>query len=106
MRSLHQDLSEFVAVAVEGLSSWLAEQEVRDSSPGLTATISEIGYLLLPCRDMAERSLKRHKSLKQLTNLSECNISFDHMTLTYFQKNFNMTPNFFYCKRSYHIWHV
>ena len=41
------------------LSSWLAEQEVRGSIAGLVATISEIGYLLLPCRDMAERSLKR-----------------------------------------------
>ena len=33
--------------------------------PGLAATISEIGYLLLPSRDMAERSLKRRKSSKQ-----------------------------------------
>ena len=30
--------------------------------------VSEIGYLLLPSRDMAERSLKRHKSSKQPTN--------------------------------------
>ena len=29
-----------------------------DSIPGLTATISEIGYLLLPSRDMAEILLK------------------------------------------------
>ena len=43
------------------LSSWLAE-------PGLTTTISEIGYLLSPSRDMAERSLKRRKSSKQPTN--------------------------------------
>ena len=35
------------------------EQEIRVSIPGLIATISEIGYLLLPSRDMAERSLKR-----------------------------------------------
>ena len=32
--------------------------------PGLAATISEIGYLLLPSRDMAERSLKRRKFSK------------------------------------------
>ena len=32
------------------------------------ATISEIGYLLHPSRDMAERSLKRRKSSKQPTN--------------------------------------
>ena len=38
------------------LSSWIAEQEVRDSIPGLAATISEIEYLLLPSRDMAEKS--------------------------------------------------
>ena len=53
------------------LSSWLAEQEVRDSIPGLAATVLEIGYLLLPIRDIAERSLKRHKSSKQPTNPTE-----------------------------------
>ena len=47
---------------VKWLSSWLAEQEVRGSIPGLTSTISEIGYLQLSSRDMAERSLKRRKS--------------------------------------------
>ena len=35
------------AVAVKWLSCWLAEQEFRGSIPGLAATISEIGYLLL-----------------------------------------------------------
>ena len=34
----------------------------RGSIPGLAASISEIGYLLLPSRDMAEISLKRRKS--------------------------------------------
>ena len=53
--------NEFGAAVVYWLSSWLAEQEVRGSIPGLAATISEIGYLLLPSRDMAERSLKRRK---------------------------------------------
>ena len=32
------------------------EQEVRGSIPGFAATILEIGYLLLPSRDMAEIS--------------------------------------------------
>ena len=36
--------------------------------PGLANTISEIGYRLLPCRNMAEISLKRRKSSKQPTN--------------------------------------
>ena len=36
----------------------------RGSIPGLVATISKIGYLLLSSRDMAERSLKRRKSSK------------------------------------------
>ena len=49
------------------MGSWLAEQEVRGSIPGLAATISEIGYLLLPNRDMTERSLKRRKSSKTTT---------------------------------------
>ena len=41
------------------------------SIPGLDATISEIGYLLLPSRDMAEISLNRRKSSKQpITNQS------------------------------------
>ena len=38
-------------------ASWLAEQELRGSIPGLAATISEI-YILLPSRDMAEIPLK------------------------------------------------
>ena len=59
----------FEVAAVEyWLSSLLAEQEVQSSIPGLAATISEIGYLLLPSRDMAERLLKRRKSSKQPTN--------------------------------------
>ena len=35
--------------------------EVRGSSPCLATTISEIGYLLLPSRDMAEILLQRRK---------------------------------------------
>ena len=46
----------------EWLSSWLAEQEVRGSIPRLATWISEIGYLPLPSRDMAEIPLKRRKS--------------------------------------------
>ena len=38
------------------------------SIPGLVATISELGYLLLPSCDMTERSLMRRKSSKQPTN--------------------------------------
>ena len=40
----------------------------RGSISGLAATISEISYLLLPSRDMAERSLKRRKCSKQPTS--------------------------------------
>ena len=50
------------------LSSWLAEQEVRGSIPHLATLISEIGYLRLPSRDMAEIPLKRRKSSIQRTN--------------------------------------
>ena len=42
----------------EWLSSWLAEQEDKGSISGLSE-FSEIGYLLLPSRDMAERLLNR-----------------------------------------------
>ena len=38
------------AAVAEWLSSWLAEQEDWGSFPGL-----EIGYLLLPSRDMKDR---------------------------------------------------
>ena len=38
--------------------SWLAEQGVWGSNPGLATLISEIRYLLLPSRDMTERWLK------------------------------------------------
>ena len=40
----------------------IVDQEVRGSISGLAATISEIGYLLLPRRDMAERLLKMAKA--------------------------------------------
>ena len=52
---------------VEWLSSWLVEQGVRGSIPGLATYISEVGYLLLPSRDMAEIPLKRRKSSIQPT---------------------------------------
>ena len=39
---------------VKWLRSFLAEQKVRGSIPGLAATISEIGYRLLPIRDMTK----------------------------------------------------
>ena len=56
------------ATVAEWLSSWLAEQEVRGLIPGLATWISEIGYLLLPSRDMAEIPLKRRKSSILPTN--------------------------------------
>ena len=39
------------------LSSLLAEREVRGSIPSLATKILEIGFLLLPSRDMTEISL-------------------------------------------------
>ena len=46
------------AAVVKWLSCWLAEQAMWSSISGLTATISEIGYYLLPpSHDMAEISL-------------------------------------------------
>ena len=44
-----------------GKNSWLTEQEVRGSIPVLAATISEIGYLMLQSRDMAEISLLKQR---------------------------------------------
>ena len=56
------------AAVVERLSSKLVEQEVRVSISGLATWISEIGYLLLPSRDMAEILLKRRISAIHPTN--------------------------------------
>ena len=50
------------------LSSWHAEQEVRVRFPTLPLEFSEIGYLLLPSRNMAEIPLKWRKSSIQPTN--------------------------------------
>ena len=55
-------------MVVEWLSYWLPGQEVRGSIPRLATWISEIGFLLLPSRDMAELPLKRRKSSIQPTN--------------------------------------
>ena len=55
-------------MVAEWLSSCLAEQEVRGSIPRLATWISEIGYLMLPSRDIAEIPLKRRKSSIQPTN--------------------------------------
>ena len=50
------------AAVVEWLSSWFAKQKVRGSIPGLATWISEIGYLLLPSRDVAQKyRLKQFK---------------------------------------------
>ena len=46
---------------IEWSSSWLVEQVVRGSSPGLVTLISEIWYLLLQSRDMTERLLNLRK---------------------------------------------
>ena len=56
------------AAVVEWLCSWLAEQEVPGWIPGLATWILEIGYFLLPSRDMAEIPLKRRESSIQPTN--------------------------------------
>ena len=55
---------------VRWLSFRIAEKEVRGSIHSLAATILEIGYLLIPSRDIAEILLKRRKSSKQSTNQS------------------------------------
>ena len=56
------------------------EQEIRGSIPGLAATISEIGYLLLPSRDVAEISLKRRKFWKQINENEKLILNFKKIT--------------------------
>ena len=58
-------------MVVQWFSSWLAGQKVRGSIPGLAASISEIGYLMLLSRDLNEISLKLkliRKTTQQPTN--------------------------------------
>ena len=43
---------------MEWLSSWIAEQEVQGSNPGLDTSILEIGYLQLLSPNMTERLLQ------------------------------------------------
>ena len=43
----------------------LAEQVVRDSNQGLSTSISKIGHILVPSRDMTERLLMRQTSSQQ-----------------------------------------
>ena len=57
------------AAMAEWLSSWPAEPEVRGSIPGFATKISEIAYLLLRSRDMAEIPLKRRKSTNNQPNI-------------------------------------
>ena len=47
------------AAVAKWLSSWLEEQEDRVRFLALPLEFSEIGYLLLPSPDMAERLLNR-----------------------------------------------
>ena len=49
------------AAVAEWLSSWLAEQGTGVRFPASSLEFSEIGYLLLPSRDMAEIPLNRRK---------------------------------------------
>ena len=70
------------AAVAKWLSSWLAEQEDRDFIPGL-ATWVLIGYLLLPSRDMAERSLNRiDPQNNQPTNQDEEMKNFSKATVS------------------------
>ena len=62
------------AAVVEWLISWLAEQEVRSSIPGLATWISEIDFLLPPSPDMAEIPLKWRKSSMQPTKQRSMNL--------------------------------
>ena len=56
---------------------WLAEEEVRGIL-SLVATISEIGYLLLPSRGIAEISLKSsNQPTNQPTKRCHCGNSFN-----------------------------
>ena len=57
------------AAVVKWLSYWFAEQGIRGSIPALATRISEIEYLLLPSRDMAERLLTQRKTSKQPNNM-------------------------------------
>ena len=72
-------------------------KEVRGSIPGLTAKISEIGYLLLPSCIMAERLLKRRKYSKQPTNQRWIRPKKKYVCLRFADRPYFLAPtlNFF-----------
>ena len=75
------------AAVAECLSSWLAKQEVRGSIPRLATWISEIGYLPLPSRNMAEIPLEQRKSSIQPTNTTnQCVKEKWMLIMKYFSK--------------------
>ena len=87
------------AAMVYWLSSWLAEEDVRGSIPDLAATISEIGFLLLPSRNMADRSLKKkHKSSIQPTSLYRRKILFGTTEVRIFYVFYILNINFYFNK--------
>ena len=66
------------------LSSWLAEQGVWGSNPGLTTTMSEIGFLLLPSHDITDIMLKKGDKSSTQPNLVRVSWSYMYtFTLQY-----------------------
>ena len=88
---------------VEWLSSCVAEQGVRGSNPCLATSILEIGYLLLPSREMYdhERVLKQRKIFKiiqpnhsiQMLNQASIHSSHNYTAYTYKARSSKVLPN-------------
>ena len=71
-----------VAAVVEWLSSGLAEQGVQGTNPGLATLISELGFLLLPSRDI--KSPKQPNSNLKFLDFpylcpGHCTLYFDYL---------------------------
>ena len=76
IRFFHRSITMLGGAVVEWISCWLAEQDLGGSNHGLGSSISEIGYLLLPSRDMSNRLLNRRKILKtaQINPITMCGV--------------------------------
>ena len=84
---------------------WHANQGVWGSSPGLYATIPEIGYILFPSRDMAAILLKRRKSLKNLFQSNYCLVYIVIHKFGIETNSYTSTIKYNACNSQIH-WHV
>ena len=84
------------AAVVKWLSSWFMKQEILSSNPGIPPTNSEIGYILLPSRNMPEIQLKATLILNTTNNQVFIYMNIYHLLYKYMYHHKCIWQN---CKR-------